>query len=643
MTDNCYILGFCCTTMQKEPVKPVVECLVDEVAARENYRLLLFHCFEDLYYDTPSNRGAETIYEMINYDMLDVMLIMQTNEMQKDLFNKIAKRCNEHNVPVIYIDEHCENAFCVNFGYGNAFGEIVEHVITKHDCKRIIHMAGTKGNDFAQTRIDSCAEVMAKHGLTLREEDIYYGDFWDVPTYDAMDKFFATGEPLPDAFVCANDSMAMAVCLKLAEKGYNVPEDVIVTGFDGMEIEKYHDPRLTTAVRDNVALAGALVELVEEIVTHPGIEPYDVVLDYSPVFSESCGCTERDVLKSGQSLTQYVRNYAYARVYEEHMNDMGNQISANPTLDNAREVLRKFSFECTRVCITDEYYRYFSEDDDNKTIEESQSGKYPEKMHLLVECINEGRQHEGESFPTSQVLPNLMDVFDGKHTLLVVPLHSQESIIGYYTCIYMSMDLCKDQMYTYTMMANQCLENVRTHEHMRFLNKKMEFMFTHDHLTKIYNRYGFYKNFKEDFAEFTDSNKDVFIVSIDLNDMKYINDNFGHHAGDEALRITANALTGAAEKGDTEIICSRFGGDEFVVAKICSGDAKEQAERYRQNFDSVLAGLNSTSGNPYTVNVSIGIYCASLSSVDTIDELIELADRLMYNDKARHKRQPRNL
>jgi diguanylate cyclase (GGDEF)-like protein len=47
--------------------------------------------------------------------------------------------------------------------------------------------------------------------------------------------------------------------------------------------------------------------------------------------------------------------------------------------------------------------------------------------------------------------------------------------------------------------------------------------------------------------------------------MKFINDNFGHSEGDEALKMTANALLQAAAAVDKRIICSRFGGDEFVV------------------------------------------------------------------------------
>lgn len=137
-------------------------------------------------------------------------------------------------------------------------------------------------------------------------------------------------------------------------------------------------------------------------------------------------------------------------------------------------------------------------------------------------------------------------------------------------------------------------------------------------------------------------NCDVFIVSADMNDMKYINDNFGHAEGDEALCMIARALSGASESVGGGVICSRFGGDEFVAAKICQGDAAEQAEKYRCGFAERLSEINAASGKEYQVQVGFGVYSASISGVESIDGLIELADRLMYSDKAKHKRHPRN-
>ena len=646
MINDCHLIGFCCTTMQKEPIRPILYSLTKQMEARDNYRMLVFHCFEDLYFpDTPDSIGAASVYETINYDMLDAMIMIQSNENQKELFDSIYLRCLKHNVPVISIDQYRERAFNINFGYGEAFSDIVEHLIVEHGCKKLRHVAGIRGNSFSCTRIQSFAEVLSHHNIPFSESEVIYGEFWEAPTLAAMDHFFENGEELPDAFVCANDAMAIAVCQKLTEHGYRVPENVIVTGFDGIEIEKYHSPRLTTAIRDNDELSRAIIQVCDDIIEKTRKTPYNTELSYTPVFSESCGCKKRDSGRSNRMLTEYVKNYSYVRGYEETMNKMGNIIASNPSLGNARVTLGNYAFGGTTLCVSEEFSKFSAQNFNVNEFDEFDNAEkqqgYPQKMMVLRECLNTDSLHENEIFPTSLILPNLYERFPDNHTLVVCPLHSQEYVIGYYVTYFVPLDICVDQLYTYNMMANRCLEVVRTHEHMRYLNRKLEFLFTHDHLTGIYNRYGFYRNFREDFAELAAENKDVFIVSIDLNDMKYINDNFGHHAGDEALKITASSLTGAAEERDRDIICSRFGGDEFVVAKICCGDAKEQAERYHQRFDEVLAKLNAESGNPFTVAASVGIHCSSLEHVETVDELIELADKMMYNDKARHKRRPK--
>ena len=70
--------------------------------------------------------------------------------------------------------------------------------------------------------------------------------------------------------------------------------------------------------------------------------------------------------------------------------------------------------------------------------------------------------------------------------------------------------------------------------------------------------------------------------------------------------------------------------------------AVEQAEKYRCGFAERLSEINAASGKEYQVQVGFGVYSASISGVESIDGLIELADRLMYSDKAKHKRHPRN-
>ena len=639
MLNSSGMIALCCTMINKEPAKPVIENLADLLKESGKYKLLVFQCFEDMYNGTKSDKGGASIFRLINYKMLSALIILPETIKDRSVVDEIARNCRENDVPLIAVDGFIEGAYNISFGYGEAFGTIVEHVLSWHGCRKIKLVAGYKGNEFSQTRIDCCRSIMTRFGLTLEDSCIMYGDFWETPTYEAMDRFFASGEPLPDAFICCNDSMAMAVCLKLNEHGYRVPEDVIVTGFDGIETEKYHKPRLTNAVRNNATLAQSIMDMLEKVTSVGEIEPYSVLLEYEPVFSESCGCGCASPDNTNRFLADFVQSYTSALNYEEYVNNIENSIAADPTPDNVRRVLEEYCFGNSMVCFTSEFWRFFTgESTDDRPPKFSGFGE----MHVFASTFLDGRKPDGTVFQASRIMPQLESSFSENNTMYVIPLHFQNSVQGYFITHFVREEHHNERLYTLCTSLNRCLENMRTHEQMRTLNRRLEFMFTHDQLTKIYNRYGFYKGFRESYENLSGENRDVFIVSIDLNDMKYINDNFGHAAGDDALCLISQALTDASEYCSGGVICSRFGGDEFVAAKVCPGNAKEQAELYRSGLEAIMAELNRKSGKPYTVNVGLGIYSASLSAVDSIDALIELADRLMYSDKAKHKRHPRN-
>ncbi|MDE7194939.1 MAG: GGDEF domain-containing protein [Oscillospiraceae bacterium] len=626
-------IGVVCAMAQKEPVKPFLASLVKYIKESGKYRLYIFHCFEDLYYKTKNDLGAASVFDVMNYDELDAVIIYPTSINDKSVVEKTAARCAAHNVPLISIDVETPGASRVFFGYGDAFSRIVEHVIKAHNCRRIKLVAGVRNNDFSQTRIDSCREVMARSGLTLEEKDIMYGDFWEMPTYQAMDEFFASGESLPDAFVCCNDSMAMAVCLKLGEKGYRVPGDVIVTGFDGIETEKYHSPRLCTAFMDTDKLGKEIVSMLDRICGDKNAARCETELQYTTRFSESCGCESKNMYEINHTLMDLIHNYSYTRSYEEHMDGTEDQIAANPTPDNFREVLHRRGMKGSALGVAKSFISLFDGED---IPEEKKECVYPQEMNLFVSIFDDN-SGEGCDFDSREFLPDLSPVFGENNAAFILPIHFQDRAIGYLATPYVTYEQHTESIHSFSLMVNRCIETIRLHEHMLSLNSRLSFLFTHDQLTGIFNRYGFYDKFRSGRLRRA---QDIFVVSADMNDMKYINDNFGHAAGDDALIITAKALAEAAE--DDETVCSRFGGDEFVAARICRGDAVERGRSYRERFREALERLNSESGYPFKVVVSIGVYCAPLDGIDDVDSLIELADRLMYEDKAKYKRKPRS-
>ena len=115
---------------------------------------------------------------------------------------------------------------------------------------------------------------------------------------------------------------------------------------------------------------------------------------------------------------------------------------------------------------------------------------------------------------------------------------------------------------------------------------------------------------------------------IDLDEFKSVNDTYGHPAGDEVLRVTADRLLEAVRSSDT---VARLGGDEFVVLVAGLSNSK-MAERVAANLVKTLVRPISFEGREMPVSVSVGLCAASSGELDG-DELMRNADAALYRAK----------
>ena len=101
-----------------------------------------------------------------------------------------------------------------------------------------------------------------KMGLRIQDEDIIFGRWSQDPTKTQVIKWVDEHGGLPDAFICANDLMALGVYDALEELGYHVPDDVLVTGFDNIKVSRDMQPPLATVSRDWHAMGQKAMQLL---------------------------------------------------------------------------------------------------------------------------------------------------------------------------------------------------------------------------------------------------------------------------------------------------------------------------------------------------------------------------------------------
>ncbi len=158
--------------------------------------------------------------------------------------------------------------------------------------------------------------------------------------------------------------------------------------------------------------------------------------------------------------------------------------------------------------------------------------------------------------------------------------------------------------------------------------KKLREMTLRDELTGLYNRRGFYTLAKQ-LIEGSNRNKDNMILFfIDVDNLKNINDTYSHQKGDQALIDAANIIKQTFRESD---IIARFGGDEFVI--FAKEVRKSLGEKLSVRFNRNLNSHNKNNERPYKLSLSMGIARCGKETPCSIYDLINKADKSMYDQK----------
>jgi diguanylate cyclase (GGDEF)-like protein len=171
----------------------------------------------------------------------------------------------------------------------------------------------------------------------------------------------------------------------------------------------------------------------------------------------------------------------------------------------------------------------------------------------------------------------------------------------------------------------------RRQENLRRSNRRLKIDSLTDPLTGVANRRAFDSALVREWKLAKRGTVDGFLLLIDLDDFKSVNDRFGHSVGDDVLRACGAALADSAR--DTDIV-SRIGGDEFAVILVGCSTAEEVAayrDRARVRFAELLAET------PARVTFATGHQ--SLAEASAPLRAIELADQAMYWHKRRRQDQ----
>ncbi|MCS7241796.1 diguanylate cyclase [Candidatus Caldatribacterium sp.] len=194
--------------------------------------------------------------------------------------------------------------------------------------------------------------------------------------------------------------------------------------------------------------------------------------------------------------------------------------------------------------------------------------------------------------------------------------------------------LTRKERRLYTLFARKVEEILSFVQRFREREQRiqeLEHLSITDDLTGLYNRRGFLILAEHALLQAKREGKETGILFIDLDNLKWINDQFGHGEGDRALQEFSRILRKVFRRSD---ILARIGGDEFVV--FLKGVKDADLEKILSRLDALVEEWNASASRSYRLSFSAG-WAFSLQGAQNVEELLSSADAKMYLEKRRKR------
>lgn len=575
--------------------------------------------------------GEQQIFSLPDYSQFDGIIFALDTLNISDRGEALVKKLKELSCPVVSLREPVEGFYNVRVDERVSMERMIRHFIDTHNFRDICFMTGRMELEDARLRFECFKRVMEESGIPVTDDMIYYGDYWKTFAKPAVDHFLSTRTTMyPQAIICANDYMALAVIRELSERGIRVPEEICVSGFDDLMEAQHAEPPLTTVSVNFEEMAERAVDLIDEIAQGATPEKNQYISTQDK-YRGSCGCKRHKVANKWHSLTKELEERKDINYQTIFMNsDLEGITDENELLNVVHKYNIRNNAKKMWICLCDE--------SEELTEEERNLGttrlEYTKTMVLraIKNPSNTLRLLE-KKFDRRELIPEDERGEIENGSFYFVPLHYKNHNLGYVAATFDDYGRYNDFMQPWAMNFAVALENYFLHERLNAMND-IKRLYKEDTLTGISNRRGFEEQARKIYNDSMYMRKHVAVISLDLDNLKKINDAYGHSAGDDALCRVGAALIKVSERRD-HIVVARTGGDEFVV--VCRMERANEGEEIIKEIREELQKINEQNGQPYNAEVSCGIYEVKDASKIALVKALEISDGRMYEDKRQRK------
>lgn len=619
--------------------KKILEGMID--AAKETNCNLFVFTYQIGHSEKEENKqGAYQIMKLPDFKHFDGVVIVRHTIQHEPTAKQVLAELKESGIPAVSIDSDLPGMNYIGVLNYEAQYELVEHLIKEHKCSRLCYIAGPSFNEEARERRRAFEDAMKAYNVEYSDDHIIEG-FWDEESGKRAVQEFLSKNICPDAVVCANDIMAMGALLELQKNGYQVPKDICVTGFDNEGLSELCVPTLTSVDKNQYDVGReALLILFDD---ESKKNDRRIIVPTSLALRESCGCKKEHETDTVQIRKRYVYEKLLTQKVVDNLKNMLSDFSGMEQPEELIDAVKKYivqtDMEEFYLCLCDREKLFgIPQKDLSGTLDlENINTDYTEDMTIPL-AYEHGKFGKYGAFPKGMVLPEMYRNKSGGNFYIVNPIYYQRFCYGYCISGNSRFSLEDSLYYSWLMNIGIGLENIRKWLLLKDTVVRLNHMWVYDMLTHLYNRAGFFHFVEPMLTVLKENNEEAFLLFLDIDGLKTVNDTLGHEVGDMLISSMAELIK--KNVSETEL-AMRYGGDEFVIFGAMGAD-----ERLGRLTEKLKAGMNewNSQNSSFQLSASIGGSRFMAKEIDDLSKLIEQADQRMYDEKRKKKQQyPRTL
>ncbi|MBO4310623.1 MAG: GGDEF domain-containing protein [Lachnospiraceae bacterium] len=585
-----------------------------------------------------NNISEMSIHEFPDLNDFDLAIVFSQGLNSSAIREKIYENCEKAGILTICIGDNHPGFYGILVKNGVAMKELCEHLYSKHNVRKVVFFGGPADNGDSNKRLQAVKEFAEEHeDFVLPEDEIYYTDWESDIAMDIIHHKYTTKESLPDAMIFANDFLAISSTMALEQWGIECPRDVLVTGFDFVKAGQTYFPSIATIDQRYDKIGMLCIQLALDLFDNKEV-PRESYIDGEFKPGESCGC------ENPRNEDEMRRLFCHALIGKQYetatrkglIYDIRAAFQESSRFSTLPEKLREAIYQTGHPDIQTVYIMIdpMIERIAHEEVEKLPVAKYSDKMQVVVARKNGVGIKTDYMMPKKQVIPEYNGTEEGEIYFLM-PLFIDSFVVGYFVMVYTESGVRDWVYWEYESCITQSLSHYKTNIRLTALNDKLSELMQTDALTSLKNRTA-YENEKSKLKSryLAQDGTRFAAVMFDLNNLKKINDAYGHGAGDIYI------------KNSSELICNTFkhspvfrvGGDEFV-AIVKNSDYDERYELL-EKFRSEVARLqNEPIPDLSKVSVASGMADFEEIEYDDIETIFKKADDRMYENKRLMKAQ----